>query len=390
MPYAEGRDYFDADSHIMELPDWLHQYADPGIRDRLPPIDFAAGGRLVEAMERLAGRRAHPPEVAAALEENVMAGAKGYDALGAFNAAERSRALDLLGFQRQLVFPTFSPLSTLHLPDLELRYAACRAHNRAMAAFCGDDKRLMGVGMVSFADPERAAVEVEAALAAGLAAIWIPPEPAGGRAPGHPDLEPLWARLAEARVPFLLHVGGTPFQIDAAYWNTGRPMPEDWLGGGENIRSKDFATLHQAAETFLSVLVLDGVLERFPTLRGGAIELGATWVPGMLRRLDCAAEIWAKSEPELGGFSRRPSQQVREQLAFTPFAFEDVGSLIADSADDLYLFSSDYPHVEGGRNPLGRFERSLATASAATKDRFYSGNFAKIFQLEATAQEAPR
>ena len=29
MPYAEGRTYHDADSHVMETPDWLAPYADP-------------------------------------------------------------------------------------------------------------------------------------------------------------------------------------------------------------------------------------------------------------------------------------------------------------------------------------------------------------------------
>src|SRR5262245_30404420 len=38
MTYAQGRTFFDADSHIMELPDFLKAYADPGLRDRMPAI----------------------------------------------------------------------------------------------------------------------------------------------------------------------------------------------------------------------------------------------------------------------------------------------------------------------------------------------------------------
>ena len=34
--------------------------------------------------------------------------AKGWSGLGAFDAGERSRALDLLGFESQLVFSTFA------------------------------------------------------------------------------------------------------------------------------------------------------------------------------------------------------------------------------------------------------------------------------------------
>ena len=50
------------------------------------------------------------------------------------------------------------------------------------------------------------------------------------------------------------------------------------------------------------------------------------------------------------------------------------------------MFSSDYPHVEGGRNPLGRFGRSLASTSATARRRFYHDNFA---DLMGTALPAP-
>lgn len=40
----------------------------------------------------------------------------------------------------------------------------------------------------------------------------------------------VWARLAESRIPFALHVGGNPLQIDPAWMNTARTVPTDWLG----------------------------------------------------------------------------------------------------------------------------------------------------------------
>jgi hypothetical protein len=39
------------------------------------------------------------------------------------------------------------------------------------------------------------------------------------------------------------------------------------------------------------------------------------------------------------------------------------------------MFSSDYPHVEGGRNPLGRFARSLEGVPEALRAAFYADNF---------------
>ena len=128
-------------------------------------------------------------------------------ALGAFNAAERAQALDLLGFARQLVFATFSESLAFSLERaIEERYAAARAHNRAMAEFCGKDQRLMGVALLPLDDPQTSLAELEHILRLGLKAVWVPHRPCGGRSPGHDDLDPIWARLAEAGMPFVLHV----------------------------------------------------------------------------------------------------------------------------------------------------------------------------------------
>jgi predicted TIM-barrel fold metal-dependent hydrolase len=64
-------------------------------------------------------------------------------------------------------------------------------------------------------------------------------------------------------------------------------------------------------------------------------------------------------------------------MAFTPFVFEDVGAFIDESNEDLYLFSTDYPHIEGGRNPIARFETSLGERDV--RDKFYAENFLRIF-----------
>jgi hypothetical protein len=42
------------------------------------------------------------------------------------------------------------------------------------------------------------------------------------------------------------------------------------------------------------------------------------------------------------------------------------------------LFSTDYPHAEGGRDPIARFATSLAGHSAETHERFFRSNFATL------------
>ena len=384
MTYAQGRTFYDADSHIMELPDFLKDYADPDMRDRMPAIATPRVGPLANLVDEAKARGGHSPEKVAelvALGDALISGPKGYAALGAFNGKERATALDMLGFDKQLVFATFAELSAFW-PNrpIDDRYAAARAHNRAMADFTSHDPRLMGVALLPLDVTALALVEVEHIIKLGLKAAWVPHRPAGGRSPGHVDLDPVWARLAEAGIPFVIHVGGVELQIAPEWMNTGRPVPTDWLGGGENIRGKDMTSLHHAPETFIGTMVMDGVLERHPNLRGGIIELGAGWVPQMLTRLDWAVDIWKKSEPELAKLTRKPSEQITAQLAFTPFVYENVGELIRQSNEQLYLFSSDYPHTEGGRQPLGRFEASLQGCDEAAKDHFYSKNFARLFE----------
>ena len=374
MPYAAGRTYYDADSHIMELTDWLAPYADPGVREKLRPLYLGGAGKLAEDAVNAAAARRGDAEAARKLEANLM-GAKGWGALGAFDPGERTRALDLLGFDRQLVFSTFAP-TQFGGDDLDLLYGGARAHNRAIADFCSSDSRLIAVGMVPWGDPERSAREVDEAIRLGCGAILVPSAPTGDRSPTHPDYHPLWARLEAENVPFMLHIGGGGRTLRRQFHANGRKV-SDWLGGGENIRSKDFMTVHNAPETFLSCMVLDGMFEAFPNLRGGCIEQGALWVPSWLKRLDIAQQTFQKTEPALR-LPKRASEYVHGHVWFTPFPTEPVGWLVEQAGEDLFLFSSDYPHPEGGRDPVKRFEESLAGARSEALDKFYSENFSAM------------
>jgi predicted TIM-barrel fold metal-dependent hydrolase len=81
----------------------------------------------------------------------------------------------------------------------------------------------------------------------------------------------------------------------------------------------------------------------------------------------------------------KASDYVRRQLKFTPHASEPVGWIIEQGGAELLLFSSDYPHIEGGRNPLKRFEESTIGISEAAKERFYATNFSEMMGLTATS-----
>jgi hypothetical protein len=65
-------------------------------------------------------------------------------------------------------------------------------------------------------------------------------------------------------------------------------------------------------------------------------------------------------------------------VRFTPFPTEPVGWLIEQAGEELFLFSSDFPHPERTKDPLGRFEDSLTGVRDAARDRFYSRELSEL------------
>ncbi len=384
MPYATQRVCYDADSHIMETRDWIANFTDPKIRAKLPEMSLLKSGTKSFDIINEAVLRQKQRAAGGGGTVDVVRGQKGWNAPGAFDAAERKAALDDLGFKRQLVFSTFSATQYLHHDDLDVRYGGIRAHNRAMAAFCGQDPRLIAAGQVSLLDPARCVAEMTEGVRLGCRAFWIPGMPVGDKSPGHRDFDPVWQAFCDLNVPFLLHVGpNSPTKIPA-YENNGQPRPKDITGaeGGENLRVRDFMLLSIGPQQFLTALVFDGVFARFPLLRGGVIELGAGWVPEYLRSLDLSQKIFKRTDPSVEALPLKASEYIRRAVKFTPFPGEDVGRLIRDAGADLFMFSSDYPHPEGTDDPIGRFERTFQGVSEEAKVKFYSDNFQALMALQ--------
>jgi hypothetical protein len=109
MPYAHRPLILDADTHMMEHADWLPAFADPDIRPRLVPFagkDARVRALAADAVAQAEARRSDATLRAEAEASFMSMRFKGWHGLGAFDAAERKRANDLMGFGAYLVFPT--------------------------------------------------------------------------------------------------------------------------------------------------------------------------------------------------------------------------------------------------------------------------------------------
>src|SRR5581483_6195599 len=111
------------------------------VRDRLTSLGLdKAGAGAKDLMASLPGIwEGHRTQDISA---EVLTGPKGWLAPGALDAEVRSKVLDALDINAQLVFPTFSLAQFARSDDAEVLYGGARALNRAMGEFCSGDPRM--------------------------------------------------------------------------------------------------------------------------------------------------------------------------------------------------------------------------------------------------------
>jgi uncharacterized protein len=391
MAYISDRVVHDADAHIMEPPNWLRDHADPDIRDRIERPGYANelaqtgdgdhGGdqeRIDSAFERLTAR--HRTEEFLADEDVEVMNRKNFAATGSFLAEDRPRVLDFIGVQSQLLFNTFhnsrlyqwehQPTSTSRMVPLVPTTAGWSNSARSIPVCCrpatcrSPTSSGRRDGRRGDRDGRR-----RAARRVGLSdgSLAVTPRARSGV-----------AQAEEAGIPIVFHVGGTGDLIDPAYFDNGLPIPADFHGGEENFRSVDYMAIPFPPMQTLATLIFDGVLERFPDLRIGVIEQGCSWVPSWMKQMESAIDAFGRHEERLQKLSLRPSEYVERQVRVTPYPTEDIGWVTDQIGPNVLLFNTDYPHVEGGRRPFERFEKSLGDRSENIRQRFYADNFVDL------------
>ena len=320
MPYASGRVIHDGDAYIMELPGFLNDHLEAKYRGRV-------GDDVL--FPRHEGSHSHLKDArnGETFDDTQIMLAKNWAALGSSSRHDRPRSVDLLGFASQLMFTTalLNYSSVLEGgPDPDLTYAVARAHTRHMVEFCSVDRRLLPTGYVPLVDFERTAMAAQEAIELGAKALMIPSRCPDNHSPSHIGFDPLWAIAQEAGLPIVFHVGGGGKLLEDAYFNNGLPPVPDFHGGDDNFKSIDYMAIAYPPMKALTALIVDRVLDRFPRLRVGVIEQGASWVPGWMRNMDSAHNAFYKNEERLQKMSLRPSEYVKRQVRVTPYAHEDT------------------------------------------------------------------
>lgn len=314
------------------------------------------------------------PREAELTAENVWR-VKGVRAPGAATPASRLAALDVMGIDRQIVFPDV-PVCFLAWGADARAGEALRKYNDLAAHWTHESRgRLRAVALLNTRNLAEAIAEAERCLRAGVRAFHIPDGiPPGGCSPAAPEVDRFWAVLAEAGAPVLLHIGGQVGFMQSSRWEATESLrTQPSLIGSESVGPHLMATIHMSPENFLQTLVLGGVFERHRQLRFGVIELGAEWVGPMVERMGRIAS--GSLGRSLRGLTLTPAEYVQRNVRVTPYIFEDIGRMIDRyGLQDVYTFSTDFPHPEGGIDPIGRMGGSISRHGEAMLDRFMISN----------------
>jgi len=275
------------------------------------------------------------------------------------------------GLDAALLFPTLGcGVEEALRHDVPATMASLSAFNRWLEEDWGFSYkgRLIGVPMLSLADPEAAVAEVDSLLARGARIVHVRPAPVptpdgGGRSLGHELHDPVWARLAEASVPVAFHLGDSGYNAFAAAWGASGTF-EGF--GNTDVLSRLVVSDRPIHDTLAS-MILHGVFRRHPRLRVASVENGSDWLHLLAKRLRKQANQTPWS------FHEDPLDTIRRHVWVTPYLEEDLRALADLIGVERILFGSDWPHGEGVAQPMD-FEKELSAFGPAEVRRIMREN----------------
>lgn len=216
----------------------------------------------------------------------------------------------------------------------ELSAALCHATNEwQLAEWTSKDSRLRASVVVPYEDAVASAAEIRryADNPAFVQVLMLSrtAEPLGSR-----KYWPIYEAAAEAGMPVGVH----------AFGYGGNPVTP---GGWPSYYIEEMTGHSQCQQAGLTSLIVEGVFERWPTLKMVMIEAGFAWAPSLAWRLD---KHWKTLRSETPHLRMAPSEYMRERVWWTtqPMEEPDPRTQLEDCIGwmgwDRLIFATDYPH----------------------------------------------
>ncbi len=371
----------DSDTHLFEPAGMWMQYVNPADRDvalRMETDDLGYTWLMFGDRRLSLGGPHRPGDVdgIGVFRQRLLDGLPAEFDLEEFNAGysdpnARLLQLDRAGFDASIMFPNYGiswerPLQG----DLRATLANMTAWNRWIVEVAAKGVgRLYPVAHLSLRNLDWLEAQLETLADSGIRLGLIAPALVDGRPLSHPELDRAWAAFVDHGITPVFHVANQPRPFDEAWYG------EDMEGG---ITPLSVVFIWTAAALAVTDLILNGVLERYPDLRMGIMELSARWVPQHLQMMDGGYRHTARFNGESTELSLMPSEYFRRQVRVAAFSYELPNRLMASSGD-IFMACSDYPHTEGTSTAIDDYAGAGLVPGDGTAG-FFGGNAAFLLR----------
>jgi aminocarboxymuconate-semialdehyde decarboxylase len=323
--------------------------------------EVSIGGRRVRVVDIHA--HATVPEVAAVVKGTTFeanAGPQGGRALG----PDRLALIDKQGIDIQAL--SINGFWWYAVDDRDLAGRIVRAQNEGLAKWCkAHPDRFVALASSSLQHPDLAAEQLDHAvkqLGHRGAAI-------AGHVEGQdlslPKFDPFWAKAEQLGVPVFMHPGGAE--------NIIKPDALEGRGDLGNIIGNPLETTY-----FLSRLIFDGTLDKFPALRIVSAHAGG-YLPSYLGRTEVACDVRGNAKC---ANRKRPKEYFQRELLVDTMIFSDEGlrHLVAEMGAGQIVYGTD--------NPLNwpvtiDLVLNAKWLSDADKEAILGGNLTKLLRLSS-------
>lgn len=257
------------------------------------------------------------------------------------DAAAWQKFLEDAGIDWTVVYPT-AGLAVGRIVSVDWAVIACQAYNNWLyERYVNVTPRVKGMALIPVQNPQAAAAELHRAVKElGMVGAMLPSTGEGIKAHyGDAIYDPIYEEAEELGCALAAH-GGCHHQLGMDSFSTYYPV---------HALGHPLGVMIQCA-----AMLSHGIFARFPKLRVGFLEGGATWVPFFLDRMDRSYE--GHIQLDLQGNPIGPDPQegateefrrlVRDGRLFVGFDADDVGlsDAIRRAGRDAFLFASDWPH----------------------------------------------
>jgi predicted TIM-barrel fold metal-dependent hydrolase len=194
---------------------------------------------------------------------------------------------------------------------------------------------------------------------------------------GNRFFHPMYEAAAEHHLPIALHPGTEGSGLSGAPTASGYPSSYfEW--------HTDLAANYM---TQLVSLVAEGVFVKFPTLKVVLVEGGMCWLPPLMWRFD---KNWKALRMTAPWLDRPPSEYIRDHILLTTQPLEEPPTsdhfktmLKMFDAENMVMFSSDFPHWDGDMPDF-----AASAFPEAMRPAVMGGNAARVYGLpEREARE---